>query len=105
MPSTADQQDAADACCLTSAIESVFTVELGVGVGEADGLAGTLAVVGVALGDAEADVAEAVGAALELELTGAEQAVSGRANNRGTRTVLSARNEVMGVPFLAIGSA
>jgi hypothetical protein len=78
-------------------MEKLFTVEVGVGVGEADGLAEALAVVGVTLGDCEAEVAEAVAAgALELVVAAAEQAARGSANTSGMRMVLRIRRGFMG---------
>jgi hypothetical protein len=101
LPSTADQQDEADLWSFTWAIEKLFTVEVGVGVGVADGLA----VVGVTLGVSEADGAGAETAGvLEVVLVGvAEQAPRDSAS--GIAMVVRTRRGFIGVPFLAIGSA
>jgi len=79
-------------------------VDVGVGLGEADGLAEALDVVGVTLGDCEADEAGAVAAgALEVVLAaGAEQAARGSAKTSGTRMDLRTRRGVMAVPFLGV---
>jgi hypothetical protein len=98
LPSTADQQDEAEAWVFTWAIEKLFTVEVGVGVAEADGLAEALAVVGVTLGLSEADGAGVVATgALEVVLAAvAEQAARGNANASGMAMVVRTRRGFIG---------
>jgi hypothetical protein len=78
---------------LTCAIEKLFTVEVGVGVGVADVLADALAVVGVTLGLSETD---AVGALEAGTVAGAEQPARGRANASGTAMMLRTRRIFIG---------